>query len=634
MSTAELVDDVCRKDTTVIQHEESTDNIPTRIVKLQNRIKHMEYNIDRNRERGETLCRDCYSLFRSTELLAFDFVFASYLLGHLAPTEVYAFLDKCIRPQYDLSSGDPADFEHAKEHVRYLQGVITKCANEVLSGELRRPDIPKRTSEFVLYLKGQKRKLEQELARNRAREPENPDAERVQIDEDQIETEDLPAAFSRWLTSELKVGMDQNEKSSELRSLISSVARRLGAIAQLNESIKAMKKETLSLDEMDYTDCMPQDLDKSPFYLGVKRSCDFLVAANKALSSQKDLLPRCYEALRKCRDRLKEVTESGEKALAELQAHVDGMRQEIESKTKEADELKAELHPVLESLTGKPELPVIPELPPKYAELEARFKEELAAAQSSGGQEEKVQELENKIKILCQCREQRDELAKLCVTRNQLLAQVREQDKTMFAVVLERCRAEEEAKIQETELQLLNKYEDGVRDVLNSLGMAEMQKWCDELGEIGSAFAEITEIQKRAMSELEQYTRVEGVEEKTAEKRKEIKELSEMNYRMCAAIGRARLELEDVLDEQTRAQNTLDLYNDWLPPYIDRENEQQVEEYKRMVTCPSCKAARRDCILATCGHAICRPCAEKARGACPICRTPFGEADVKPFFLQ
>ena len=634
MSAAELADDIYRKDTSLPTREGSSDNPSARLVKLQNRIKHMEYNIDRNRNRGESLCRDCYSLFRSTELLAFDFVFASYLLGHLPPEEVYAFLDRCIRPQYDLSSGDPADFDRAKEHVKYLQSIITKCASEVFSGELKRPDIPKRTSEFVLHLKKQKGRLDQELARRRVQETEKVQAERVQLEEDQIEAEDLPASFSKWLTSELKVGMDQNEESIELRSLIASVARRLGAIAKLNESIKSMKTETLSLDELDYMDCMPEDLFKSPLFIGVKQSCAFLVNACNALNSQKELLPRCHDALCKVRDRLKEITESSEKAVAELQAHTDAMRKEIEQKKMEAEALKAELQPVLEAMNAKPELPVVPELPPKYAEVEARLKEELAAAQSAGDQAEKVQELEGQIKLIEECRQQRDELAKMCNERNELLLQAAEKDKTIFGVVLAQCKAEEDAKQQALELELLSKYEDSVRDVMSSIRLAEMEQWCNELGEIGSSFAEIADVQKKIMDELDKYAKVEDIEAKTAEKRKEIKALSEMNYRMCEAIGRAKLELEDMLDEQTRAQNTLELYSEWLPPYIDRDNEQQVEEYKKMVTCPVCKSNRRDCILATCGHAICRPCAEKSKGICPICKAQFGETDVKPFFLQ
>jgi hypothetical protein len=85
-----LFPQVGRKDPLVVERVNVPDTIQARLVKLQNRIKHMEFNIDQNRKRGELLSQDCYSLFRSTELLAFDFMFASYLMGQVPARQVYA----------------------------------------------------------------------------------------------------------------------------------------------------------------------------------------------------------------------------------------------------------------------------------------------------------------------------------------------------------------------------------------------------------------------------------------------------------------------------------------------------------------------------------------------------------------
>jgi rRNA maturation protein Nop10 len=95
--------------------------VNARLIKIQNRIKHMEFNIDQNRKRGEALSRDCYALSQSTELLAFDFIFSSYLMGNCPSQEVYGFLNQCIHPGYDLSSSNPADFAKAAEHIQFLQ---------------------------------------------------------------------------------------------------------------------------------------------------------------------------------------------------------------------------------------------------------------------------------------------------------------------------------------------------------------------------------------------------------------------------------------------------------------------------------------------------------------------------------
>ena len=74
--------------------------------------------------------------------------------------------------------------------------------------------------------------------------------------------------------------------------------------------------------------------------------------------------------------------------------------------------------------------------------------------------------------------------------------------------------------------------------------------------------------------------------------------------------------------------------DDWIPDYIDKNDEESMKRFKQMVICPICSQNRRDSILTSCGHPICRACLQKSEGVCPICSVPFTEDNIKPFFMQ
>jgi hypothetical protein len=62
-------------------------------------------NIDRNWKRTESLSHGCDSLFRSTEIFAFDFFFAGDFMGQVLAAQVYCFLKHCIHPLKPVDVG-------------------------------------------------------------------------------------------------------------------------------------------------------------------------------------------------------------------------------------------------------------------------------------------------------------------------------------------------------------------------------------------------------------------------------------------------------------------------------------------------------------------------------------------------
>ena len=65
--------------------------------------------------------------------------------------------------------------------------------------------------------------------------------------------------------------------------------------------------------------------------------------------------------------------------------------------------------------------------------------------------------------------------------------------------------------------------------------------------------------------------------------------------------------------------------------------KEEVKEYKDMLTCTTCRAARKDTIMLKCYHVFCQACVSKRyetrQRRCPTCSVPFGANDYHRIFL-
>ena len=72
LSSLKIVDIEQQGDKEIKEPEKPPQSIEEQYTKLNDLIKHMEFNIVQNRKRCDNSSLDCYTLLRSTELLAFD----------------------------------------------------------------------------------------------------------------------------------------------------------------------------------------------------------------------------------------------------------------------------------------------------------------------------------------------------------------------------------------------------------------------------------------------------------------------------------------------------------------------------------------------------------------------------------
>jgi hypothetical protein len=496
--------------------------------------------------------------------------------------------------------------------------------DDLLQPDVPLPAIPRRTSEFVVYLKDQERRIAKE--RQQARPPPSDPPPLAMVEFAEPKSAALFAGFSAWLRAELAAGGEPGEDPAEVDSLVESVARRLTAVARLHHSILVLKQEKLKPEELECADCEPERLRDSPFFTGLQDGCRFMLSAFRALQAEQALIPKCCGYLAKCDALLVEVADESRAAWAAIQRHTAEMQEMAAQKAHEADELQQELQPFIDELLGKP--PVLAE---PDDEIEATLPEILGVSFVE------PTKIEDWIARFQKLRERLVKITRLNDETAALKAQMADEGRKLILFRLEQFQAEEEARMeqQQEEIDMIEKYEDGLKDLLDSVRFSEISAWCNELDEIWTNFAELAEGQEAIISELQELTEAKDLPEQIAAKHKEIQELSAINYGLCQEIGEVELELRTMSAEGFRVAEGLEKWGIALPQYVDPNNQEQVKEYVFRLFCPICKSNYRDCFLMSCQHVMCRSCLEGlAVKRCPLCLEPFTEAAMRPFLFR
>lgn len=159
----------------------------------------------------------------------------------------------------------------------------------------------------------------------------------------------------------------------------------------------------------------------------------------------------------------------------------------------------------------------------------------------------------------------------------------------MVTALPERERDEEEERQQQREVELLEKYEEGLK-------FTEMASGATDSGRSGRTSRGWRNSSRRWPPNSKSPRR------RTAERRKKIEDLSALNRRLCVDIGRAQFEPVPVREDEFRARQALEQSRRWLLPCVNPEDEREVENYRLRVAFPICQANRRDSILSRCGH--------------------------------
>lgn len=604
-------------------------NLDEQLEKLNLMVKQMEFNVEQNQKRCEFDSSECYNLLRSTELLAFDVLFAHYLLGEVPPNDIYDFFNHCTMPTFDLSSGVTSEYEKAAAHIQYLKDIFQAHSSALLSLDLKQPTIPKKISEFYLYLKDQKLRLDNQL-RRRSQNEEKLLQEKLkkEEEEDENDTNGLVPAFSKWLSTELKVGLERDEQTIEITCLIRTITRKLNDIVQIKDEIDTLQQDKIEYDPNDSSHCRPEDINNSVYYKGAQNSIQYLSNLLSLLKREKELINECEYIISYCHDRLKELIEPAQKSILEISVQMAKLQAIHDQKQKDVAQIEAELQPFIALYYTESRKSQISPPPPN---LFHHIEDMLITLIQQNPNDQKLLLDKNALQELIQYR---NEIHYYNNEMNKLYEQVETNDRQYLELQIDKNKAEEEVALMEQEKEQLKRYEIGLRDVHQLISFEELSEWLRKLSQIIENVARIQEDQKMIQPQLSMKTSTVELQKQIETKAENVEKLHKKNYQMSHEIARSKIDLIAIKEEKFRAQKELEFHNDFVPSILDRSKKDGSAKHMKMIMCPVCKKNRRDLILTTCRHPLCHECISQANGACPICNTAFTQNNIRPIFFQ
>lgn len=620
-------------------------NYQNLVHKLENKAKHLEIQIEQNRKRGRSICQECFNAMRATEVLAFDFLFTEYLIGTASSSQVYTFVDSCIRPPFNIISGDPRDIDAAADHIRTVQTQIQSSVSTILRSDPKKVEIAKRATEFLQFLRDKKQSLENEL-QNYEEETKNPKPQQnptvipvVFNDFNRSNKNDADYDFEKWILNELKPGVALvDTQTAEIRALFGTCIHRLHAIQELKDQIAQLKSTSSSTQNLKYIDCDPKTIYESPFFVAIKENCAFLGTALSAIHSHQQIIPECKDSIDRCEAYLKKLDKKCQNTLNQMKNLTDEKKANIEENKKKVESLTKKLKPYADALQFNEVSSLenlLTETDKLVSSLEKYLKDLLENLnnETSGDateNENKKSKIDGIIGVLQEVGEYQAKIKDLCI---QSFASIRANIKTqndLLESIFNYYKAVESVQLYQDEVQQLEEYEKSLKEIVKSMHDDDVKTWCRQLSDAYERLVANIQKQEDIYESFEPLVVIDkSGDEEIISKEQEVENLMEENKKLVEEEALLRVESVDAEEELFSLMQQIEALGGWSDTEIE-------ERLSNCAICPICKEKQRNEILMSCGHPLCSECIAKAKSdhICPMCNAPFHDEDVKPFYLQ
>ena len=616
------------------------------IRKLENKAKHLEIQIEQNRKRGAMICQECFNAMRSTEVLAFDFLFAEFLLGNIPISYIYSFVDSCIKPNFNIVSGDPREIDAAADHVRTVQNHIQSSISSIIKSDPKKVEMAKRANDLVQFLNEKKQNLENEIKRseddtkNQRSNQTQQTVITINFDDENMAKDigNIDPDFENWLLNNLKPGaVSIDEKTSENRTLFGTCVHRIQAINELKEQIAKLKSSTLSVKNLQYIDCDPSTIYSSPFFRAVQENCKFLGTALKAIHEHQQIIPGCISALDNCEFSLKDLEKRCQNTVNQMRQNVKDSESMIEQEKAQIAALSEKLKPYAEALKFDPSS--FDSLLKETEETDQNIEKTLKNMFDNSPDESVKEKLDAQINLLHELRETRQNVFKLCQTSFTSISNNIKIQNDLFKTIFSYSKAFEYVQLCEKEVQQLREYEKALKDVIDVMKFDEIKEWCNQLNDVTDSIIKAVKTQEEIYESFEPLIQLGqedankeqndiSTSDELAEKEHEVENLMNENSKLVEEETKLLSETADAEEELFKLLQEMQALAGWSNP----ELEAQLSD---LVICPFCKERKRSQILTSCGHPLCSDCISmaKEKHKCPICHELFNDENIAPFIL-
>ena len=587
--------------------------------KLENRAKHLETMIDQNRQRGQTICRECFSSICATEILAFDLLILEYLTGSSPAAPILEFVEKCIGQRFSIALADPSDVDACAAHIKGLHDQIQRSLDAIAAktGEIA----AKSATEIVEFMKAQSEKIGAEKAVSAPSEQSNVTVN-VEIPTRGGTGGDTATGkeFMEWIRTALKPGAKcVDDATAELRALFGTVVHRLLKVNHLREQLASLRAATVSTQNITFEDCDPEVVYSSPFYRAMENSCKCLMAVQKQVEEQQKLVPGCMRALSVCKEKMERLKAHCADTMNKINEYRQKLETLVQQRREEANALVEELWKPFEALR------LAESLDAQYAEwcrsfehLDEQIEKRLLSVKEQASDMETKEKMSSTVETL---RELRAMVSK--VSRG-WRSNIDMPQADLFFLVAEYYKDEELARMNKNEVDDIVEYHENLQTIIEAMNVANVSAWCEQLQTVSDALARAISEQKEIEAQIKPLMEASFGVKEVAKLKQDLDAIIERNAKLAEQEGVLQSEATDLEEELFQIVQELNVYHE------------ETDDGEDIVLCPCCHKNDRDCIITSCCHPICKSCAEASKEdhKCPVCEKEFTDDCIKPFYWQ
>lgn len=589
--------------------------------KQQNRINFLKYAVQQTHKKSQNACNECYTSLSKIELAAFDCLVADYFLGDVQINELRDFIGCCAMPPFNLVALDRDDVSMAEQHIQYIYSKLQMSSQSAQRFKDHKFEPQKRPTELLSLLRDQRVNLERN--RNDIRPPSQPNINQNQ----NISRQETPSSgsFYKWLNKNLK---SDSQDATKLRSMIAKVSSKYNTIADLKEATETLRQAKIAPQTINYELCGVDTILHSPFISSVHSNYVFLHSMLNSIRSQKSsLIPRCQQLIARCQELITSVQQKTEKLRAESAEQSARQRQNLDQQSQNNNDMKKRLEPFARSLIAANDASSLN----KYSQIADELDNEIAGKISK---HPNAKELTNLLEGLRVSRKNAQSLAEREVNKMVSAAAIQ---KTFYNIVHNSSKTDELIYQNSRELELLGKYDKFLSELTEVLKIRDIEKWNQNITLVSQAFSEL-QLESAALA-----IKIEPLLEKIDENKfdedvskleDEVNKLLDERVNLGKELTEAALNNAHAIEDLYQSVTEFTILENEGPNCKNEFEEKQIAKLQEKILCPCCKKNRRNCLISTCMHTICKNCMNEAGGACPVCGEGFDEDDVKSFWFQ
>lgn len=572
--------------------------------------------VDRDRtamkKKNERILEIITDLIENIELLCFDLGICDYIFEPKDGKALQELFERCFELSDTSSRINYLEPESLRAHLSYLLEKIEYFQGNTQSNQSNCPT-------FDSIRRSLNDTFQQHLKQAKSLAKKSSSVKEVSLDvpvnlDEYFSFDPSPAAcaFAKFIYKHV---LRPGTLTPELKDMLNRVSYRLTVLQQLQHQISVVRDlaADVSSDEAE-------DVSRSPHMELLADCCCFLKRILTVMDRSK-----LTTKLREVSEMLKDERDSFSQFCAQLVENESNAIQELEASLVTSEKQREALKQSLGGSAGRVAEAFLDNIPvDEECDLRSVFQKIDTAKMMNLQHMEKLRHIERLL----------DEGNAAFVDGIRDFRKLRAQERLLVTGRATRLRNEDCEHRFEQEYSLLDEYQNALRAVISTKNsktnrvLASLTGLLKTLNDHVSQ-SEILEAKVEKLLTLDQSDVVMAIEQKKTD----IDSAKETLKNLDEELGRLEIEMYSLREKAAARAKIHEEQVEDTDEFINSVFESNLKSVMEKITCPLCKSRKRDTIITTCGHALCRRCIDdcEIRRSCPVCLKSYTLTSLRPF---